>query len=86
MVSRMLGVDREKAAPEMWDVLGEICNMVAGNFKNKISGLGDGCVLSVPTVITGGNYNCHSLGNSTTLQVGFLFEGEQIVAGVKINS
>ena len=46
----------------MWDALGEICNMVAGNFKNKVSGLGNGCMLSVPTVITGRDYHCHSLG------------------------
>ena len=26
--------------------------MVAGNFKNKIAGMGNGCKLSVPTVIT----------------------------------
>jgi hypothetical protein len=27
----------------------------------KITGLGDGCRLSVPTVITGGDYSLHSL-------------------------
>src|SRR5258708_26089880 len=53
MASRMLGTDPDIAGPEVWDAMGEICNMVAGNFKNKISGLGDGCMLSVPTVITG---------------------------------
>jgi chemotaxis protein CheX len=78
MASRMLGIDAEKAGPEIWDAVGEICNMVAGNFKNKISGLGDGCMLSVPTVITGAEYSLHSLVNDevhTTL----LFEGEPVV-------
>ena len=41
MASRMLGVDPETAGPEMWDAVGEICNMVAGNFKNKLTGLSD---------------------------------------------
>ena len=63
MASRMLGIDVEKAGPELWDAVGEICNMVAGNFKNKITGLGDGCMLSVPTVITGTEYNLHSMVN-----------------------
>jgi hypothetical protein len=58
--------------------------MVAGNFKNKISGLGDGCMLSVPTVITGGDYNCHSLGDSNTLRVNFLFEGKSLIAALEI--
>lgn len=40
MASRMLGIDADKAGPERWDAVGEICNMVAGNFKNKIAGLG----------------------------------------------
>ncbi len=63
MASRMLGTDLESAGPEKWDALGEICNMVAGNFKNKIAGLGDGCMLSAPTVITGGDYSLHAMFN-----------------------
>lgn len=85
MASKMLGVDPEKAGPEIWDALGEICNMVAGNFKNKISGLGDGCMLSVPTVITGGDYDFRPLGEST-LRVNSLFEGEQVVTAIEIHS
>lgn len=53
MASMMLGVSPDKVGPELSDAFGEVANMVAGNFKNKISGLGDGCMLSVPTVITG---------------------------------
>lgn len=86
MASKMLCIDAEKAVGEMWDALGEICNMVAGNFKNKISNLGDGCMLSVPTVITGGDYNCHALGDPSTLRVNFLFEGERIIAALEIQS
>lgn len=85
MASRMLGVDPEKAGPEMWDAVGEICNMVAGNFKNKISGLGDGCMLSVPTVITGGDYNVHSIVNET-LQTAFLFEGALVLVCLEVHN
>jgi len=85
MASRMLGVDPEKAGPEMWDAVGEICNMVAGNFKNKINGLGDGCMLSVPTVITGADYNVHSMVNDN-LQTAFLFQGEPVLVSLEIHN
>jgi chemotaxis protein CheX len=84
MASRMLGVDVEKAGPEMWDAVGEICNMVAGNFKNKISGMGDGCMLSVPTVITGADYSVHSMVNENIRAI-FLFEGELVVLSLEIH-
>lgn len=85
MASLMLGIDPEKAGPEMWDAVGEICNMVAGNFKNKVTGLGDGCMLSVPTVITGGDYNVHSMVNDDICAV-FLFEGEPVVLTLEVHS
>ena len=53
MASKMLEVEEDKTGSELADAMGEICNMVAGNFKNKIAGLSAGCMLSVPTVITG---------------------------------
>jgi len=85
MASRMLGIDAEKAGPEMWDAVGEICNMVAGNFKNKISGLGDGCMLSVPTVITGADYNLHSMVD-TGIHTVLLFEGEPLALTLEVHS
>ncbi len=85
IASRMLGVDTDTAGPEMWDAVGEICNMVAGNFKNKISGLGDGCLLSVPTVITGGEYSLHSMVNDEMHTV-LLFEGQPIVLTLEVHS
>jgi len=86
MASRMLGVDAEKAGPEMWDAAGEVCNMVAGNFKNKIAGLGDGCMLSVPTVITGTDYNMHSLADSGKLRANMVFEGSPLLISLEIHS
>ncbi len=85
MVSRMLELDAEEAGPEAWDAVGEICNMVAGNFKNKIAGLGDGCMLSLPTVITGAEYDLHSMVNNEIHTV-LLFEGEPIWLSLEIHS
>ncbi len=75
MASKMLAVEAVDGSREVSDALGEVCNMVAGNFKNKIPGLGDGCMLSVPIVITGKNYSTHSLGNSAVFDLKLLFEG-----------
>jgi len=86
ITSRMLGVDMEKAGPEIADALGEVCNMVAGNFKNKISGLSDGCMLSPPTVVTGSDYMLHSLTDSPAVKVYLLFEGMPISVTLEIHS
>jgi chemotaxis protein CheX len=86
MTSKMLGLPVEKVGDEMSDALGEICNMVAGNFKNKISGLGDGCMLSPPTVITGSDYSTYSLADSPGLEAHLLFEGLPIVISLQIHS
>ena len=74
MASRMLGIELDDVGSETSDALGEVCNMVAGNFKNKIAGLGDGCMLSPPSVITGEDYTVHSRPPISSLEVSLLFE------------
>ena len=86
MTSKMLGVPLDKVGSEVSDALGEICNMVAGNFKNKIAGLSDGCMLSPPTVITGSDYDLHSLADSPGLEVRMLFEGMPLTISLQIHS
>jgi chemotaxis protein CheX len=85
MTSKMLGVELSKVGPEVSDALGEVCNMVAGNFKNKIAGLAEGCMLSPPTVITGSDYSLHALGaDSPGLELSLLFEGRPILISLVI--
>jgi chemotaxis protein CheX len=86
MTSKMLGVELDKVGPEVSDALGEVCNMVAGNFKNKIAGLAEGCMLSPPTVITGSDYDLHSLADSPAVEVRMQFEGLPIVISLLIHS
>jgi len=86
MTSRMLNVPLDKVGSDVADALGEICNMVAGNFKNKITGLGDGCMLSPPTVVTGSDYDLHSLAVSPALEVRLLFEGLPVIIALEIHS
>ncbi len=86
MAAHMLGVEPAQIGPEMCDAFGEICNMIAGNFKNKIAGLADGCMLSVPTVVTGSDHSFHSLTDSPTLQVRLLFEGKPVIISLQIHN
>jgi len=86
MASKMLGIDPASAGPDTWDAVGEVCNMVAGNFKNKVSGLAEGCMLSVPTVITGADYKTHTLANQEEIHCDFLFEGCPIEITLQIQS
>jgi chemotaxis protein CheX len=84
MTSRMLGVSLDDVGPEVADALGEVCNMVAGNFKNKIAGLGNRCMLSPPSVITGSDYDLHSLAVSPALEVRLLFEGLPVLVSLHV--
>jgi len=68
------------------DALGEIANMVAGNFKNKIAGLAEGCLLSPPTVVTGSDYDLYSMADSPGLEVKLLFENMPIAISLQIHS
>jgi chemotaxis protein CheX len=86
MTSKMLGVELDKVGAEVSDALGEVCNMVAGNFKNKIAGLAEGCMLSPPTVVTGSDYSLHSLAESPGLEISLLFERMPVVISLAIHS
>jgi len=77
IASKMLAVSAEEAAQQKFDAIGEVCNMVAGHFKHKI-GFGDKCMLTVPTVVTGGNYRIHSLAAVERLEFPVLYEGEPL--------
>ena len=77
IASQMLGVAVEEAAAQQSDAIGEICNMVAGQFKSKI-GLEAECMLTVPTVITGKSYQLHSRADYDRLETPLLYEEQPI--------
>ena len=83
---RMLGADAANPGEQVWDALGELCNMIAGNFKNKLSGAGSHCLLSVPTVITGPEYDFHSLSDGGSFETTLLFEGSTVVVRLELHT
>ena len=86
MASKMLGIEVKEADQQMWDAVGEIANMIAGNFKNKLTGLADRCMLSVPTVISGSDYNYRSMADTGPLEVILLFEGLPLVVTLEVHT
>jgi chemotaxis protein CheX len=78
LASKMAGDEAAKDPIIVNDAIGELCNMVAGNFKAKVSSLADHCMLSVSTVITGENYALQSAEPSESLQVSLLFESSPV--------
>lgn len=86
IASKMLGIAQGEAQQESWDAIGEVCNMIAGNFKAKLSGMGNQCMLSVPTIITGGDYHMHSLADGCTVEVVVEFEGSLLWITLELHS
>jgi chemotaxis protein CheX len=85
IAKKMLG-ETPQSAEEVGDALGEICNMTAGNFKNKLSGTDARCMLSVPSIITGGEYNLHSMANGHSVETVVLFEGAPVRVHLQLQS
>jgi chemotaxis protein CheX len=82
----MLAEDTPASEDSVRDAFGELCNMVAGNFKAKIAGMADGCMLSVPTVITGKDLVIYSLSNGESIQLEFLLEGKPLELTLSLHS
>lgn len=80
MTSAMLGLDEHEVSGDSWDAVGEVCNMTAGNFKAKLDGLGDNCMLSVPTIVNGADYTLRSLADGGSVVREFSFKGERVIA------
>jgi len=78
LASLMLGGDAASNPAMMRDALGELCNMIAGNFKSKVSNLADHCLLSIPTVITGEDYFVESVTPTYSVPLALAYEGERI--------
>ena len=78
IAAKMLGTDEGTSAECIRDALGEICNMVAGAFKGQIMDVIDQCMLSVPMVVSGKDYQLYPLADGLRIQVSKSFEGALI--------
>lgn len=75
IASAMLGgAPIEEGDDSINDALGELCNMLAGGWKNGAPGLSSECALSPPTVITGRSYKVHMSKPSVTRSRSYQFD------------
>ena len=86
VAGRMLGSVGNVSPSEIPDALAEICNMVAGNFKSKITRLADNCMLSVPTVIRGDDYEMVTIADGESISVTVEYENAPIYANLAVHS
>jgi len=86
IAKKMLGVQKIDNVSEAFDAMGEICNMLAGNFKAKVSILADGCLLSVPTVVVGEDYEVRSVPSGEHIEVCLQYEGKPMWLTLEISS
>jgi chemotaxis protein CheX len=78
ITGRMLGSVGAVNPSDVPDAIAEICNMVAGNFKSKISNLAEHCMLSVPTVIRGDDYEMVTVPLGDQIRIGLAYDGAPV--------
>jgi chemotaxis protein CheX len=78
IAGRMLGTVGVVDPKDVPDAIAEVCNMIAGNFKSKIAQLAENCMLSVPTVIRGNDYEMVTVSNGEQIAVGLAFDAAPV--------
>ncbi len=84
IAAHMLGVTPAAAENELNDALGELCNMIAGGFKNKLEQQGVECLISIPTVVAGSDYKLHTLVSGLPIELYARFEGGALAISFQI--
>ncbi len=74
MAGRMTGAEIFSVDDTVKDGIGEICNMLAGAWKGRVPGLAASCGLSLPAVITGGDYRIRVQASEFQLHRNYSFE------------
>ena len=86
LASLMLGEEAASTPTIARDAIGELCNMIAGNFKAKVNTLADHCMLSVPTVISGESYAINAAEPTQSATVVLSFEGDPMWISLVVHS
>ena len=64
ITAEMLGMETDEieSEEEVFDVIGELCNMVGGDIKSRLCDGGFTCELSIPSVTKGNDLKIESMG------------------------
>jgi chemotaxis protein CheX len=72
--SAMIGDTSIEEDESIDDAIGELCNMLAGGWKNRVPTLLSSCALSPPTVISGRSYKVHMSSPSAKFSRAYQFD------------
>ena len=74
ITASMMGMDEVPTIDDtVLDGIGEITNILAGAWKLKVPSLSSACLLSVPTVVTGTQYDVHRKSSTFKLSRSYRF-------------
>ncbi len=82
MTACMAGMEVTVVDETVLDGLGEITNMLAGAWKSKIPSLHAACLLSVPTVVTGTQYEVHKRTSAFRLTRSYCFNDHYFTVSI----
>lgn len=64
------------------DVMGELANMVAGQIKTKLDNQGNGCMMTIPSVVRGTDFKIAPVGGAMRRFVYFHSNGGEVVVEI----
>ena len=67
-------VDDIESDEEVYDVIGELCNMIGGDLKSRLCDYGYPCLLSIPAVTSGNDFTIKSKGWMREERFGFTYQ------------
>lgn len=76
--NQLLMTEADSVNEEVLDAVGEVANMIIGNFKNAAEEYLGPLGLSIPTVIYGRNFTSRSLGGNNWIVLPFECKGEAL--------
>jgi chemotaxis protein CheX len=66
------------------DAIGELTNMTVGSFKNGLCDAGYPCMLTIPSIVRGGNFVIEPIGTAARHVFSFDCDGHCVVADILI--
>lgn len=88
MTAAMLGIEPDEVGGEedVFDVLGEVSNMIGGNLKSRLCDTGFPCELSIPSIVAGRDFNLESRDWSTHECLAFRHQDHLALVNVYVKS
>ena len=83
VATAMLGGISVEDDESLNDAVGEICNMIAGGWKDRVPELSSRCALSPPTIITGRAYKVHMIRPSLQVLRCYRFEDQHMFLALR---